>query len=291
MNNSRSRAILSAAAVVALVVTFAACGDDSSGGANGGSVDTVAEPTSTPAPADIEHPTGADDVVLRVAYEGGFMPVEMAFLDLPTLLVTGDGRLIVQGPVIEIYPGPLLPNLQVRTISAAGIQELLRMAEGHGLLADVEYTRPDNIADASDTVVEITVAGATYTHRAYALDLDEQSDRPRAALAEFVQAATGEWLYGDNPELGDEQPYTSDTFLIRAFEAPEDLGDAAGVAPTRVDWPAAASVRLADALECAALPAAEVAELFTSANQLTLFVEQGIDYQLSVKPLLPGDGC
>ena len=283
-------ALLASAALL-----LAACGDDSPSGE--APTDTVAPvdtspPATTPppttAPSGIAHPSGADDIVVRIAYEGGFVPAEVAFLNLPTLLVTGDGHAVVQGPIIEIYPGPLLPNMQVRAVSEAGIQDLLRLAEDNGLLSDVEYTNPTNIADAPDTVVEISANGGTFVHRAYALGLDAETDPARAALADFVAEATGDWLYADNPELGPEQPYSSDTFLIRASEVGDYTGD---IEPTVVEWPADASVRLADASECAAVPAAEVAGLFTDANQLTFFAEGGITYQLTVKPLLPGDGC
>ena len=284
---------LAYAAIAAVVL--AACGDDSpSGDAPSDSspidtvapVDTTAPPTTVP--SGIDHPTGADDVVVRIAYEGGFVPVEVAFLDLPTLLVTGDGQAIVQGPIAEIYPGPLLPNMQARPVTEAGIQDLLALAEDHGLLADVEYTNPTNIADAPDTVVEIAANGETYVHRAYALGIADETDPARATLADFVAQATGDWLYGDNPELGPEAPYVTDTFLIRASEVGDYTGD---IEPTVVDWPAETSVRLADASECAAVPAAEVGDLFADATQLTFFAEDGITYQLTVKPLLPGDGC
>jgi hypothetical protein len=239
-------------------------------------------------PPGYEHPSGADDVVVRIAYEGGFVPAEMTFLDLPTLLVSGDGHVFVQGPVPEIYPGPLLPNIQVRPVTEAGIQDLLALADENGLLADVEYTNPTNIADAPDTVVEVSANGRTFVHRAYALGIDTETDPTRAALAEFVAQVTGDWLYGDNPELGPEQPYATDTFLIRAAE----VGDVAGdIEPTVVDWPADASVRLIDAGDCAAIPAAELGSLFADANQLTFFAEDGVTYQLTVKPQLPGDSC
>src|SRR4051812_48821050 len=139
---------------------LAACGDDASGEQPSGtlpvltvpSVETTAPPTTatpTTAPpttvgAGIEHPTGVDDVIVRIAYEGGFVPVEMTFLNLPALLVSGDGHTFVQGPVADIYPGPLLPNIQTSPVSEAGIQDLLALAEEHGLLADVRYTDPTN---------------------------------------------------------------------------------------------------------------------------------------------------
>jgi hypothetical protein len=176
----------------------------------------------------------------------------------------------------------------VRTISEQGIQQLLALAQEHGLLTEREYTNPTNIADAPDTVVEISAGGETFTHRAYALGIDGETDELRAELAAFVTAATGDWLYGENPELGAEQPYTSDTFLIRGLEVGDYQGD---IEPTIVDWPATSSLSLAGAGECAEVPADAVADLFAGANQLTFFAQDGITYQVAAKPLLPGDSC
>ena len=75
---------------------------------------------------------------------------------------------------------------------------------------------------------------------------------------------------------------------MRALPTTDTGGE---IAPTLVDWPADSSVRLADATDCAALPATEVEPLFDGATQLTYFVEAGVTYQLSVKPQLPGDAC
>lgn len=277
----------------ALVLALAACGDDSTGAPASlpPVTSTPAAPTTQPTPTTapgFEHPVGADEVVLRIGYEGGFVPVEYAFLNLPTLLVTGDGRLIVQGAVPAIYPGPLLPNLQVRTISEAGVQQLLERAAEHGLLTPREYTNPTNIADAPDTVVTLQVNGETIEHRAYALGLSDESDELRAELAAFVAEATGEWLYGDNPELGPEMPYVSDTYLIRATPVNDLTGYE--IEPTVTDWPADLAP-LADAGECATYPADSLRAMFEQANQLTFFTDDDVQYQLTVKPLLPGDGC
>ena len=67
---------------------------------------------------------------------------------------------------------------------------MLAQADELGLLAEVEYPRNDQIADAPDTVVTITVDGTTYRHQAYALGFDTESDPARANLAEFVAAMT-----------------------------------------------------------------------------------------------------
>lgn len=292
---------LAFAALPALVVT--ACGDDSNGDEPAGTppvetvapVETTVPPTPpnsgspTTVPSGIEHPTGADDVVVRIGYEGGFAPVEMLFLDLPTLLVTGDGRVFVQGPVPEIYPGPMLPNVQISPVTEAGVQDLLQLADEHGLLAPATYpSSPSQVADASDTVVEFSANGSHYRHRAYALGIVDETDPARQALADFVAQATGDWLYGPNPEIGPQEPFTSATFLIRAIALTDTSTD---IPPTFVDWPADVSVRLADATDCGAIPAAEVGDLFANANQLTYFTEDGITYSLLVKPQLPGDAC
>lgn len=280
---------------IAPVVALAACGDDTSSSSSNDTSATLPPAESTLPPvtdggvAAYDHGTGADDVVLRIAYEGGFVPVDVAFQQLPTLLVTGDGQLLQQGPVPAIYPGPLLPNVQARSISEDGIQQLLALADEAGLLADVEYARDDMIADAPDTVVTITVDGTTYEHRAYALGLapdGTETDPARAALAEFVAAATELANGPDSDVLGASAPYEAETYLVRSFP----VGDLTGydVEPTVLEWPADVPVRLADAAECAEIPVTAVGDLLADATQLTFFTDADVTYQVAVTPALPG---
>jgi hypothetical protein len=221
---------------------------------------------------------------------GGFVPVDHDFAALPWLLATGDGRVIQQGPQIEIYPGPLLPNVLQRTISEAGIQALLRLAEEHDLFRDVEYEDATNIADAPFTIVTISANGATYEHDAYALGLSgngTETDEARASLAAFVEQANDVVTAAGADTLGPEEEFEATSYLLRARVADASAlgGD---IEPTTVDWPADAPVRLADAAECATLPVESFVELFSSATQLTWFVDAGVTYQLVVKPQLPG---
>ena len=122
-----------------------------------------------------------------------------------------------------IFPGPLLPNLLQRSITPQGIQSVLAQADELGLLADVEYPRNDQIADAPDTVVTITVDGTTYRHQAYALGFDTESDPARANLAEFVATMTDLPTTVGDDQLGPEEPYAATTYLIQA--TPVDLDD------------------------------------------------------------------
>jgi hypothetical protein len=276
--------------MTAATLLLAACGDDDP---------EVATDEPPPSSDGYEHPAGPDAVVLRISDEGGFVPAEHLFTAVPRLLITGDGRLIQSGPVIAIYPGPLLPNLQQRSISEPGIQRLIELADERGLLADVAYPRPANIADAADTVVTITAGGETFEHRAYALGLGGgpeggETDKARARLLDFVAAATDLANEPASGDVGPEQPYLSDTYMIRAREAAstEPTDDAPiDIVPTLVDWPADSPVRLAAAGECAEVPTAGFSELFQNANQLTRFVDDGVPYSLAVAPRVPGRSC
>ena len=297
MQRRTSLPLVAIASVIALGLV--ACGDDSTSTATqpttGESLPPVTTSLSDTTPDDtaadgIAHPTGADDVVLQISSMGGFVPVDYDFAALPWLLVTGDGRVIQQGPQIAIYPGPLLPNVLQRTISEEGIQALLRLAEEHDLFRDVEYEDATNIADAPFTVVTISANGATYEHSAYALGLagdGTETDEARAQLASFVEQANDVVTAAGADTLGPEEPFEATSYLIRAHVADASALDG-DVEPTMVDWPADSPVRLADASECATLPVESFAALFASANQLTWYVEDGVTYQLVVKPQLPG---
>jgi hypothetical protein len=105
----RTKALAIASLAVALLAS--ACG----GVGEGNSSASGGTGTSSGASGGgaIEHPTGPDDLVLRVFTGGGFTSLEWSLREMPQISIYGDGRLIVQGPVIEIYPGPALPNLQV----------------------------------------------------------------------------------------------------------------------------------------------------------------------------------
>jgi hypothetical protein len=277
-----------------LLAPLAACGDDS--GSSSPPADSIAPPATTAPPtvppttvsAGYEHPDGADDVVVSITFEGGFVPVETIFTQLPSLLVTGDGRQFSLGPVPAIYPGPLLPNVQVADIGEDGVQSLLTLADEHGLLQAREYEGPTNIADASDTVVTIDANGEMFVHRAYALGLDDgfgegtgDTDEARADLLAFVEAASA---------MGgvETAPFEPSTYLVRSFPVDDLTGYE--IEPTVVEWPLT-DVALADADDCVAIDAASVSEMFADANQLTFYEQDGVTYQLGVKPQLPGDSC
>jgi hypothetical protein len=285
------RHVLAALATVGLGLIVVACGSDDTEPAS-----PSPESTLPPAddPAGYQHPTGADEVIVSYEEVGGFTTREFAFQRTPNVLLAGDGRAFSPGAQIEIYPGPLLPAVQVWTMSEEQVQEVLGSADSAGLLADIEYDQPTNIADATTAVVAINVNGASYVHEAYALGVGDgpggaESSPERQALLDFVGQLTD---LANSAAGGDVVLYEPEVFAIEAL-AVDDLSayGTEGIEPTVVDWPADASVRLADASSCTVVPADEVEDVFASANQLTFFDDGGVIYQVLVRPVLPGRAC
>lgn len=295
---SRRRLLAGLVATPVLAALVAACGDatvdpvssdpgTSDPGTSDGSTPTV--PTTEP--GAIAYPTDAQAAVLRIASEGGYVPVEFAFVNQPTLLISGDGRAFTPGAVPAIYPGPLVAPMGVRTISEAGIQTLLGLAREAGLLAPPpDYTVELNIADAPDTVVTITTADGSWEHRAYALTVGDgpEATPARQALADFVRAATDLPTTVGAGELGPESLFEPTEYRVRATATDEGKLGGLDPAPTFVDWPASSGFDLATAAECARVAADQVGSVFADATQLTYFRQGGATYGLAVAPVLPG---
>jgi hypothetical protein len=284
--NRRRLLALAAAAPIALLAT--ACGSRTSVSTDGSSTSTSVPATESPTPSPgVAHPTGAEDVVISLAYDGGFVAPGTIFSRLPRLLITGDGSVYFEGAQTAIYPQPLLPLILVAHISESELQALLQSAEAGGLFRAITYGPPSTgIADAPNTIVVINANGTTYTHDAYALGMaGDEANADRHHLYEYVSLldpiANG---------VPDSQPFAASRFAIRATPADQVPND--GVEPSEATWPAAAGVHLADAGECGVVDAAALGTLFGQSKQNTRFVENGVKYVLVVRPMLPGDpGC
>ena len=137
----KRRQFLALLATAPLGLLAASCGSRTTVSTDGSTTvaPTTAAPTTT-VPAGIAHPTGADDVVLRLAWEGGFVAPGFLFMRLPRLLVAGDGSVYVQGAQTEMYPQRLLPPVLVGTITEAEIQASRTRAES--LIAELPEASP-----------------------------------------------------------------------------------------------------------------------------------------------------
>ena len=283
------RTFLSAALVAPVVAALAACGDPDQVPAGTDPTTPGTGPDTIPA-TGIAHPTTADDVVLKLSYEGGFVPAGYAFVNTPSLLVSGDGRVFTQGAVPAIYPGPLLPSVMARSITEEGIQALLGITQTAGLLATPpDYTGGEGIADAPDTVVTINAAGGSFVHSGYALGIDNPESPARQALLDAATKLADLETAAGVANLGPDQPFEAQTyrFQARAID-PTELTNQ-DPAPSVVEWPTASGVLLVDATTCARVDAALVGSLFVDAKQNTYFQEGDVVYQLAVAGVLPGD--
>lgn len=291
----RLRLVPAVIAVIGLGVAVAACGDDDTEPAAPSSDSTLPPVDDSDGSDGYEHPTGADEVVVSYAEVGGFTTREFAFQQTPRVLIAGDGRVFSPGAQIAIYPGPLLPAVQVQSITEEGIQDVLAAAEDAGLFADIDYTIDSNIADATTATVTISADGETWVHEAYALGAGGPgtAETPeRQALLDFVtQLSDLQGLVGEDA-LGETELFEPSDYAIESVVV-DDLSafGSDGIEPTVVEWPADVSVRLADAAECTVVPAAEVGEILGEANQLTFFEDGDVTYQVLARPVLPGQTC
>ena len=279
-----------AAALAAVALLTAACGrlNDDDGPGSGDD--------------RISHPTGANDLVLRIDVGGGFVPVEYNLATIPSVSIYGDGRMIVTGPVIEIYPGPALPNLQVTQLSEDALQAILRAADDAGLMdGDASYDYPC-VTDLPSTTFTVVAEGRTNVVSAYALGFDDGAGacegvdtQARAALAAF-QSRFGD-LKNLVPEgsLGAEEPYvpTEMRVFVLPYRGEPDLPQ------QPVEWPASGSLdRLGQPIEvledsrCGIVGGEDLTDLLaaaTTANQLTPWTSEGTEHSLIFRPLLPDE--
>jgi hypothetical protein len=289
-------------ALLPLMFVLAACGrlaDD--GGSTGG------DGTGGSGSTGIEHPTGADEVVLRVEYAGGFVPVDFTLRSIPSWTLYGDGTLVMQGPQIEIYPPPALPGLTATPISEEGVQAILEAARDAGLMdGDASYGN-DCIADAATTVFTTNANGGTSVVSAYALDVgepaggcgSEEEANERAALAEFQLALgdLGSWLPAGS--VGEEQPL--DPSELRVYTQP--YRGTPEPPQNDVAWPlgeplASFGDRVPDygaPMRCGVVEGEDLSTLLPvagSANEITPWTSDGGQYHLIFRPLLPDEsGC
>lgn len=253
----------------------------------------------------IDHPTGPDQLVVRVAQGGGFVPVEYNLRALPGVSIYGDGRMIVEGPMIEIYPGPALPNLQSSRLTEEALQAILREARAAGLLGeDASYDYPC-VADLPTTTFTVVAEGRTHTVDAYALGFteaaDESADCPgvdaeaRAKLFDFQMKLGG--LAGWLPEgsVGPEQPFRPSQMRVYVLPYRDDPQ----LPQPSAEWPLPQSLdtfgdrdpNLSD-VRCGVVGGDDLGLLLPearSANQLTPWTSGDGEFALVFRPLLPDE--
>jgi hypothetical protein len=278
--------------VLALAAVVAAC--SSSAAASPSPAPT--NPPS-PSPAAVLYPidTSAASLVLRIDTAGGFMATGAALARVPDFSLYGDGRVIVPGGQIAIYPSPLLPAVAEAHLTAAEVQRLLAAADAAGLLGpDGSYGGP-GMPDAGQTVFTLTVAGKTHVISATTAMAGASADPadPTTRIAAF------------RASLGDLSALLGRTVTETMYEAPgyrvflSAAGpvDATASSASVVDWPLAtdpakAGPTAADGITCMAVTGTDTAtfaKAATTANATTIWRASSGNYLAQVRPLLPNE--
>ena len=267
---------------------------------------------TTPSDQPISHPEG-DALVFRYGYSGGFVPMESIFSNLPSFSLMGDGRVLVQGPQVAIYPGPALPSIQVRTLSESGIQAVLAeiMATGQFETSAQWLGAQRNVADAPNTDFVLHAAGRDVAVTVYALGIWEAGPaapgsngaelavhRALTALEERI-ASLDSWLPASAWADAEWLPYQGDAMRLLVRNVDGEAPDPDGLTPQPLDWPTDADPstfgepsHFGDASRCGVVTGAEAAAWYgalSHANQLTRWTSGAHAYAVVARPLLPDE--
>jgi hypothetical protein len=305
------------------VVLLVLAGCASSGGSPPASDGPSAPPESSSPPAstppsddggstgDIEHPTGSE-AIIGITWAGGMLPVHMQAVQPPVFVLTGDGRVIVQGMQTLEFPGPILPALQERALTEEGIQLVLGALEETNLfVGDVDNrVMQSMLADANDTIITVNAGGRTSRVSVYAIGmlLPDMEPPPGTDAAELeayrVLSLLNErlmtletWLPEDAWDTTEWQPYQPEALRLYVRDVTDepidqDLPGQEIAWPTDED-PTAFGEELpefGDGTRCAVVEGdagATWLAALSEANQNTVWTSGDRRYAIQVRPLLP----
>jgi len=285
---------------LAVAVAAAACG-----GAAGTASPTTSPPPGSPVPEPSGNPA-AGDFVIHASWTQA-LPPRALFGNIPVLVVSADNRVLTQGAMIEIYPGPLVAPIIERPISANGVAALLQAAKDAGILVEGgDFTGGAMPLGAAAGRLRIVVDGVTYdivgdTSAPVPCPPGERCPEPvpgtPAAFATYWYQLLdmASWL---EPELGPEAGHVPASYAMIVGPPPEPWEG-----ETPVVWPVAnppldafgAPVRGEPGTRCGIADddlATALRPLFAEATQLTPWVATeaaSATHGMTVRPLLPGD--
>ena len=274
--------------LMAAIGLVAACG--SAGGTPGTSVGGSAEPDP--------------GYVLRAVVSQAIPPTAR-FTWLPSAFISSDGIVVTQGAVPAIFPGPLVAPLFGAQLSDAGYDQVVERARSLGLLeGSGDFSPPNPMPGSQSGTIDLLVDGAlreitgdpNANIQCITTPCNAAPGTPEAFGSFWMDLGNLRALVGD--ELGPDAEYHPEGYALLVGTPPPDSSD---IEPQVVDWvldtplaeigepigadpfPTCGTVRGEDA---ATLEAA-----FSAANQLTMWVDDGVSEPVSitVRPLLPGD--
>jgi len=271
----------------------------------------TATPGSSPVPSGVPAPSAAPTpepaVVLRATETQAILPVHR-FGWLPVLIITADGRAFQPAPVPAIFPGPLVPQVDVRPVTEAGIARIIADARGAGLLSgETDFTGGTGMMGGKQARLQLTVDGVSYDlvgdpTRLVRCDPGTRCPNPAPGTPEAFAAFWARladldgWLAS---EVGRGTGYAPVAFSILVGLGPADPVPGLGpmVWPVEVRFAFFGDPVITDtALRCGTVTGQEAQVLGPSlykakANQPWIeSPEMSMSYGVTVRPVLPGDG-
>jgi hypothetical protein len=273
------------AVAVAVLLGLAACGERGRPEGQGAATAVV--------------PAAAEGLVLRVEYVGGFVSPSALAGRLPLVSVYADGRVISEGPVAAIYPGPALPNVQEQDIDQGAVQDLVARALAAGVAETSDLGTPP-VADAPSTRITVVTASETYVREAEALfetppdgnGLTAEQQAARAELSDFLATLTDSTVSGQGSE-----PYVPEAVaaVVSPWSDPQD-----GLLQPEVPWPGpelpgGPTGGLPD-VTCVTADGDQARALLAAADPATAatpwVTADGARWSVTFRPLLPDEfGC
>lgn len=239
-------------------------------------------------------PADRSQIILEITDEGGFVPITFLVGQPARYALAADGTLYYGGPMIELYPGPMLPNLQQTQLDPETVELILNQIKDMGLdqITDESIQEAQlMVADASTTVATYHDAAGSHRFGVYALGFDEAVGDVRIAmLSELVT------MLDQATATAQSTQYQTDRVEINVI-----LAEGIGVDEfsNRRPWPLAVGfdelVEGAFGFKCAVFDGDEGARLlaeFAQANQVTTWTTADAEYTIVARQLV-GDqpGC
>jgi hypothetical protein len=258
--------------------------------------------TSTPVPPSAPAPGTyrPDDVVVRVEYVDGFVPVEFRLASVPLVTVFGDGRVITRTPTASTWPRPALPNILVQTIDVADVATLVTRALAAGVGSASDFGRP-LVMDAPVAEFTVLTDAGRLKSTVYALGFDDDARELTPVQQAARQALRDlETALRDLPStLGPdavkaEQPYSGAVIAVLSrplaksdLPAGADQPKKTWPGPTRLGgsaktWGVSCTTITGDGLH-------PVLDAAMSAHENTTWVWNGQHWLARFRPLLPDE--
>jgi len=146
-----------------IVLTVAACGTTPASSQSPVPSSPTASTSPTGAPSS--PPIAEARLILRITSEGGFIGPAAHLASVPEVSVYADGRILTPGAVDAIYPGPLLPTVEVRDVGTVGAQAIVAAIRTAGLDVGRSGTGGGVAADMATTVFTVTLDGSPAINR------------------------------------------------------------------------------------------------------------------------------